>query len=64
LLLDYNPYEISSLLEAHKILMFELSNEVGMFRTGGVGVFAGSQLVHMAPPAKFVPTQVNQLLEW
>lgn len=64
LLLDYNPYDIASLLKAHKILMDDLTNEVGVFRSGGVGIFAGENLVHMAPPANLVPMQINQLLKW
>jgi len=64
LLLDFNPYDVASLLEAHKILMNDLTIEAGTFRSGGVGIFAGENLVHMAPPASLVPEQVNQLFEW
>ncbi len=64
LLLDFNPYDVSSLLEAHKILMNDLTKEAGTIRSGGVGIFAGENLIHMAPPASFVPEQISQLLLW
>ncbi len=64
LLLDFNPYDVASLFEAHKILMNDLTKEAGVYRSGGVGIFAGESLVHMAPPASLVPEQINQLIEW
>jgi len=64
ILLDFNPYDVSSLLKAHKILMNDLTKEAGTFRSGGVGIFAGESLIHMAPPASLVPEQVRQLLDW
>lgn len=63
-LLDLNPYRTDSLLVAHKVLMNDLTNESGRFRSSGVGVFAGEQLVHMAPPAHLVPEQIEALLGW
>jgi Fic family protein len=36
----------------------------GRFRSGGVGIYRGDQLVHMAPPAARVPDLVNDLLAW
>ncbi len=63
-LLTFNPYSINDLLKAHKVLMMELTNESGRFRSGGVGVFAGEKLVHMAPPADLVPKLVSDLLHW
>ena len=38
--------------------------ESGVFRSHGVGVFAGDTPIHVAPPAGQVPTLVEQLLEW
>jgi len=52
------------MLLAHKVLMNELAKEAGIFRNGGVGVFAGKQLVHMAPPAKQVPHLIKELIDW
>ncbi len=64
MLLDLDPYNVESMLKAHKILMKDLTKEAGRFRSGGVGIFAGDQLIHMAPPAKLVPDQIGELVEW
>ncbi len=64
LLLTFDPYSISDMLKAHKILMSDLVRESGMLRSGDVGVFAGEKLVHMAPPAAFVWEQIHSLLHW
>jgi Fic family protein len=44
--------------------MSGLTNEAGMFRSGGVGIFAGENLIHVAPPASLVPEQISELLSW
>ena len=38
--------------------------ENGRFRSGGVGVFEGEALIHMALPAQFVPEHIQNLLIW
>lgn len=63
-LLLMNPFSIEDMLVAHKILMNDLTREAGMFRNGGVGIFAGEILVHMAPPAEHVPKLIKDLIEW
>jgi len=63
-LLEMNPYSVKDMLLAHKVLMNELTKEVVTFRSGGVGVFAGAQLVHMAPPANQVPHLMKELVDW
>jgi Fic family protein len=52
------------LLEAHGLLMAGLIDAPGRFRSGGVGIYRGDQLVHMAPPAARVPGLVDDLLAW
>lgn len=52
------------LLTAHRLLMSALVDDAGHFRSGGVGIFQGKQLVHMAPPADRVPQQIDDLLDW
>lgn len=52
------------LLSAHKLLMRGLVDEAGCYRSGGVGIFQGKQLVHMAPPANRVPELMADLLGW
>ena len=44
--------------------MEALVDNAGHFRQGGVGVFAGTQLIHMAPPADRVPYLIKDLFEW
>lgn len=63
-ILVLNPYNIDDLLKAHRIMMKGLVQESGRFRSGGVGVFNGDKLIHMAPPASLVRTHIENLLEW
>lgn len=64
LLLTFDPYSANDILKAHGILMAGLTKEAGHFRSGGVGVFAGERLVHMAPPANILPKLVSDLMHW
>lgn len=59
-----NPFSVNDLLKAHGTMMMALTDDAGRFRKGGVGVFAGSQLIHMAPPADRVPNLIVDLFEW
>lgn len=60
----FNPNRERDLLRAHGILMKGLATDAGRYRNQGVGVFQGTALAHMAPPAKRVPALVGQLLEF
>lgn len=64
LLLTLNPYNEKDLLKAHKLMMQDLVNNSGQYRTGGVGIFDGEKVVHVAPPAKRVPQLMADLFEW
>ncbi len=57
-------YSEEDLLEAHRLLMSGLINEAGLYRHGGVGVMAGQQVIHMAPPAERVPHLMADLFGW
>ena len=61
---DLDPFNVNDLLRAHGSLMAALDDRPGKFRQGGVGVFAGEQCIHMAPPAERVPFLVNDLFDW
>lgn len=63
-LLEMNPYSIKDMLLAHKLLMNNLTKEAGIFRSGGVGVFTGKHLVHLAPPANQVLHLIKELVDW
>ena len=60
----WEPANRQHLLEAHGLLMAGLIDAPGRFRSGGVGIYRGDQLVHMAPPASRVPALVGELLAW
>lgn len=60
----WDPSNRQHLLEAHGLLMAGLIDAPGRFRSGGVGLYRGEQLVHMAPPAARVPVLVGDLLAW
>lgn len=64
MMLTLDPYSVDDLLKAHEAMMNELISENGRFRSGGVGVFNGKVLVHMAPPANMVPGQIQDLFTW
>lgn len=63
-LLSYDPLSIDDKLKAHKLMMNELVTGFGHFRTTGVGVFSGTELIHMAPPAQKVPELISNLIDW
>ncbi|TVR59099.1 MAG: Fic family protein [Spirochaetaceae bacterium] len=58
------PESEENLLEAHRVLMSGLIDDAGMYRHGGVGVMAGRQVIHMAPPADRVPILMTDLISW
>ena len=64
MMLRLNPESVEDLLTAHKLMMQGLVPENGKFRSGGVGVFDGDRLVHMAPPAHLVPKLIQDLFNW
>jgi Fic family protein len=58
------PHSMKDLLAAHALLMHDLVNNPGKFRAGGVGIFQGSKVVHMAPPADLVYGHLEKLFQW
>lgn len=62
---DIDPYNLKDLLMIHGIMMNGLVKEAGKLRTGQVGVYnQKGEVVHLAPPAEFVPGQIEQLFDW
>lgn len=62
---EINPYSIDDLLKIHGIMMNGLVKEAGRLRSGQVGVYnQDGKVVHLAPPADFVPQQLGQLFDW
>lgn len=64
LMLKLDPLSIDDLLKAHRLMMNSLITENGKFRSRGVGVFDGAKMVHVAPPAEFVPGHIDNLFQW
>lgn len=64
LMKSLDAFQEADLLRAHKLMMVDLVDNAGQYRKGGVGVFAGEQCIHMAPPADRVPTLMADLFEW
>lgn len=64
MLTKLNPYSIEDLLTAHKIMMLDLVKEAGIFRSGGVGVYAGEDLIHAGTPPQYVPDLISELFQW
>ncbi len=61
---SWKPHNLKDLLAAHALLMHDLVDNPGKLRTGGVGVFQGSKVIHMAPPANLVHGHLENLLQW
>lgn len=61
---QWTAHSEADLLAAHAMLMGGLIEESGRYRSGGVGVMAGSHVMHMATPAKRVPLLMQDLLCW
>lgn len=64
LLLSLNPYNEKDLLKAHKLMMQDLVEISGKYRTDGVGIFDGAKVVHLAPPANRVSELMFDLFKW
>lgn len=61
---DIDPYSIKSLKEFHGIMTKYVVEESGEFRKGEEGVFNGDTCIFMCPPARLVPEQMDNLLQW
>lgn len=49
---------------AHQIMMKNLTSDCGDYRSGNVGVFAGSNVTHIAPQPKMVPKLMRDLFSF
>ena len=61
---NWQAHSVADCLTAQGLLMAGLVDETGCFRTGGVGIYNGQDLVHMAPPASRVEALMTDLLAW
>jgi len=60
----WHPATVKDLLSAHGLMLQGLAEDVGKFRSRGVGIAQGKQIVHLAPPADRVPGLMKDLLGW
>ncbi len=61
---EWQPEREADLLQAHGVMMKGLMDEAEHYRSGGVGVMQGEQVMHMAPPANRVPLLMVDLFDW
>ena len=64
LLETLNPNSLDDLLKANLTMDAGLIDDAGHFRSGGVGVASGEEIIHYAPPAERVPQLMKDLFEW
>jgi Fic family protein len=61
---NWDPYSRKDLLVAHSLMMAGLVDEIGVFRSGKVGIQRGGKMIRLAPPANRAPGLLEQLLAW
>lgn len=57
-------YDLEQLKRLHGIMTKYVTEKSGEFRLDEEGVFNGEKCIFMAPPAKFVPTLMEDLFNW
>ena len=63
-LASLNYKSLDDLLLAHKLLMQEILNDAGIFRSKNVGVGGADGVVHVAPPHNQVAYLMQDLFSW
>jgi len=61
---NFNSTDEKSFLKAHKILLSNLIEKSGKYRTQSVGIVKGSKVKHLAPPAQNVPFLMKDLFDY
>jgi len=64
LLSQYKVMDIESFLYAHQILLKNIENDAGRFRSSNVGVLKGSKVSHVAPKYSMVPQLMSNLFSF
>ena len=64
LMQSLDAFNEKDLLRAHGLMMTDLVDKAGQYRTEGVGVFDGDKCIHLAPPADRVSSLMADLFEW
>ncbi len=58
------PDSLKTFLAAHHILMKNLLDSAGQLRSKSVGIIRGDEISHVAPPAKNLPSLMQELFEY
>ena len=61
---EFDGYSEKNLLRAHGIMTYLTDDEAGRYRNHAEGVFDGSRVIFVAPPADMVPKLMNDLFVW
>jgi len=61
---EYDPYEASSFLKAHGILMKELADDAGRYRRTDVAVYSQGKVVHIGARPQFISGLMDDLFKW
>lgn len=64
LLNDFNPFKLKDLEKAHGILMQNLIEQPGKFRSKNVGIVKGSKVEHLAPDGSIVLGLMKDLFDY
>jgi len=64
LLSQYKVMDIESFLYAHQILLKNIENDAGRFRSSNVGVLKGTKVSHVAPKHSMVPQLMTNLFSF
>lgn len=61
----FNGLNVKHLLKAHKLMMSDLIDDNGLFRSSSVGIVnQKGEVIHIAPKAEFVPQLISKLFKW
>lgn len=60
----FDIYNLDDFKRLHGIMTKYVIDESGVFRKGEEGVFNGDRCIFMAPPARLVPEQMQNLFNW
>ena len=61
---NYNPLSLNDFLNSHKLLLQDLAEDNGKWRSGNVGIMRGNKVVHIAPKAKKVNDLMLELFDF
>jgi Fic family protein len=61
---EFEPYDTSSFLKAHGILMKQLAEDAGSYRKKDVGVYDGDKVIHIGARPQYISGLMDELFKW